>query len=155
MPDDQFQRSTNTREISKMSYQKPRINLMDSVADVVFKMSDGNPGAVNVLVRLLKDGAAIDPDDFVGGLGVILSLDTHDIYGSHIWILFKDVSGSDLVTMCALLRGVQLGYLSESELVSAISNHKMEAARIQEIVQKVKDRLPKFGRIEIAQAAAA
>jgi hypothetical protein len=138
-----------------MSYDKPRIKLEDTTLDILTKMSDGNPGALNVMMQLLKEGRAIDPDDFMGGLGVILSLDTHDIYGSHIWILFKDVSGSDLVTMCALLRAVQLGYLSESELVNAISNHKMEPARIQEMVQKVKDRLPKFGRIEHAQAAAA
>jgi hypothetical protein len=138
-----------------MSYDKPRINLEDTTLNMLIKMSDGNPGALDVMMKVLKDGEVIDPDSVMGGLGVILSLDTHDIYGSHIWILYKDISGSDLVTMCGLLRAVQLGFLSESELTSAISNHKMEAARIQEMVQKVKELLPKFGCIEPAQAAAA
>lgn len=138
-----------------MSYAKPRIKLEDTTLDILTKMSEGNPGALNVMMMLLKEAPAIDPDDFMGGLGVILSLDTHDIYGSHIWILYKDISGCDLITMCALLRAVQLGYLAETELASAISNNKMEPARIQEMVQKVKDRLPKFGRVETSQAAAA
>lgn len=136
-----------------MSYENPRINLMDTTLDMLCKMSEGNPGGLNVLMQLMEKGAAIDPDDFMGGIGAILSLDTHDIYGSRIWVLYKDISGSNLVTMCALLRAVQLGFLAESELTQAIINHEMDARRINEMVDQVKTRLPKFGQTEPASEA--
>ena len=51
-----------------------RIQLTDSVMDIVIKMSDGNPGAVTVCMSLLTEAAKIDPDHFIPGIGQILSL---------------------------------------------------------------------------------
>lgn len=73
-----------------------RINLNDSTMDVVVKMSEGNPGAMNVLMQILSNGGKIDPDGFMGGLGTILLLDTYGIYGSDIYILNNDICERDL-----------------------------------------------------------
>lgn len=70
---------------------KSRIELNDTGLSVLLKMSDGNPGAMDVIAQMLKEGARIDPQSFLGGLGAVLALDTHRIYGPRIWMLYKDV----------------------------------------------------------------
>jgi hypothetical protein len=70
----------------------------------------------------MKEAPAIDPDDFMGGFGCILQMDTFGIYESRIWMLYKDVCGQDLTKMLTLLRGVQLGIISQSQLDAAIGD---------------------------------
>jgi len=130
-----------------VSYENPRITLTDSIMSAVIKMSDGNPGAVTVLTQILNQGAAIDPDDAFGALGALLSLDTEDIYGSRIWMLYKDVANHNLVDMLGLLRAVQLGFLGSAQLQHAIDNGAPEEGWVEHWVGKVKERLPAFGRV--------
>lgn len=86
-----------------------KIQLTDSVLDVMVKMSEGNPGAVNALSVMLKEGKTIDPQGFMGGLGVILLLDTWGIYGSSIYVLYNDKCDRDIRKMLLLMRAGQLG----------------------------------------------
>lgn len=123
---------------------KERIKGTDNILDVVQKMSEGNPGAVTVLSRMIKDGAAIDPQDFMGGLGAVLSLDTCRIYGSRIWMLYKDVCGEDLMKTLAVLRACQLGELTDIEMQHAI-DFRGEGIDVDGLVATVKGRLEQFG----------
>ena len=100
---------------------KERITLEDNALTAIMKLSGGNPGAMNVAMSLFRDGGDIDPDDVFGGLGQLLSLDSHGIYESEIWMLFKDVCDEDLTKVVLLLRSCQLGLLSERDLKRAIS----------------------------------
>jgi len=100
--------------------KKTRLSLTDTPVTTIMKMSDGNPGACVVMTNLLSNGGNIDPQDFMGGLGNLLSLDSHGIYGSDIWGLFKYVCGEDLTKMVATLRAVQLGIIPEEDLLRAI-----------------------------------
>lgn len=111
--------------------------------DVMTKMSEGNPGALTVCMNILKNGERIDPDGAMGGLGPILSLDTLNLYGSKIWMLFKDVCESDLAQMLAVLRGWQLGMLSETQVRHAVENYG-EGINVPDICGKVVERLPRF-----------
>jgi hypothetical protein len=120
-----------------------KLDLNDSMQDVMFKMSEGNPGALTVCLNVLKNGENIDPDNAMGGLGVILSLDTLGLYGSKIWMLFKDVCESDLAQMLAVLRGHQLGYLSDAQVRHAVDNYG-EGINVPDICAKVTERLPRF-----------
>lgn len=130
-----------------MSYENPRIELTDSLMSMMMKMVDGNPGAINVLMRTIKEGPSIDPDCAFGEMGAILSLDTLDVYGSDIWILYKDVCGNDLTLMLALIRSVHLGIMPEHELKRAIEDgHSMSNERKDEILSAVKVALPAFGQ---------
>jgi len=106
-----------------MNKTKDRVTLEDSFMDVVIKLAEGNPGAMNVIMQLYQNAAHIDPQDFMGGLGSVLALDTHGIYGSRIWMLYKDVCGEDLVMTVAQLRAVQLGIIGQSILDHAIDNY--------------------------------
>jgi len=80
--------------------------------DIMVKMGEGNIGGVTVLINIMENCRKIDPDNALGGFSHILYLDTHEIYGSNIWILYKDVCGENITNMLAILRGVQLGIIS-------------------------------------------
>lgn len=122
-----------------------RLELSDSVIDAVVKMSDGNPGAARVCMELLTEGKQIDPDAFLGGMGNLLSLDTLSLYGSSIWMLYKDVCGENLIKTCAVLRGHQLGYVSRGDILHAINN-RGDGLDPDVILAQVQERLPQFGQ---------
>ena len=122
-----------------------KINLNDSVLTILEKMSEGNPGAATVLVRIVKEGAEIDPQSFAGELTGILSLDTYGIYGSKIWMLYKDVCGHSLVDMLALLRACQLGKLPVATLLHAIEN-RGAGLDVFKVSKEVREELKDFGK---------
>lgn len=124
------------------------IELNDTITDVIVKMSEGNPGAVTICCRLLKEGGGIDPDGIPGGLGFVLDLDSLGLYGSRIWMLYKDVCGEDLTKMCAVLRGWQLGHLSEGIIRHAIES-RGKGIDCDDVLAKVQARLPAFGQTAI------
>lgn len=124
-----------------------KLTLNDTVQDVIVKMSEGNPGAMTVCMGLLREGGGIDPDGVTGGLGLVLHLDSLGLYGSHIWMLYKDVCGHDLTKMCAILRGWQLGQLREDVIHHAIEN-RGEGIDCDDVLAKVQDRLPAFGQLK-------
>lgn len=118
-----------------------RIELGDSPQDAVVKMSDGNPGAINVMMSIILKGGAIDPKAFLGGLGVILSLDTHGIYGPDIWILFKDVCKQNIGHMLGVLRAVQLGIIPESTMKAMMNRTYAGPETPETLTEQVIERL--------------
>ena len=66
-----------------------RITIDMNTHDAVAAMSDGNPGAINVMCMLIKE----DP---VAGLAMVIQLDTYDIHGSDIWLCYKDICENNL-----------------------------------------------------------
>lgn len=130
-----------------MSYDNPRIDLADNALSAFVKMSEGNPGALTVLMKLHQEGEKIDPDAAFGGFANILSLDTLDIYGSEIWQFYKDLCRQNLTDMIGLMRAVQLGFLRESELRTAITQGAPTAEWVAKHVNMVRERLPNFGKV--------
>lgn len=118
------------------------INSNDSLQTVVIKMSKGNPGAVNVIMEILTEGEKIDPKMMFGGLGFILIMDSLNIYGEKIWMLFKDVCKQDLEKTLHLLRGFQLGFITKDQLLHAINNYG-EGINVNDTSSKVKIYLAK------------
>lgn len=45
-----------------------RIDLADTLKDMIVKCAEGNPGALTVLCRIVEEHAAIDPDSALPGL---------------------------------------------------------------------------------------
>jgi hypothetical protein len=60
---------------------------------MAMKMSDGNPGALTVVMSIYQHVENIDPMGALGGFGPILSLDTLGIYGPDVWMLYKFLTG--------------------------------------------------------------
>ncbi len=119
-----------------------RIQLDDNMMTIVQKMSEGNPGAVSVLMSILARGSSIDPDGALGGMGAVLSLDTHGIYRDRIWMLFKNVAGEDLEATLGVLRSVQLGILSDAEMQAAIDG--AGSLDLTSVRTRLSERLPNF-----------
>lgn len=122
-----------------------RIHLGDTVEDIIRKMSGEIPGAIKVCMELLYKGEEIDPDGALGGLGIILMLDTYGIYEVRIWKLYRYVCGRDITKTVAVLRACQLGLFSIDKVHYAI-DHDGEGVDSEELLTRVKERLPNFTR---------
>lgn len=124
-----------------------RIKLQDTLSEVIFKMSDGNPGALTAIMALFESNVRVDPDDWMGPLGSIMSLDGYGIYGTDIYILWSDICDKNIVHMIAVLRAAQLGYVSSEVIKDAVSRQDYsgrELLDIDDLYKKVKERLPDF-----------
>ncbi len=123
-----------------------RITADMTVQQMIIAMCDGNPGAMNVLISIMKQGGQVDPDDAFQGLGTIMTMDTLGIYGHRIWGLYKDVCGQDLAKTIAMTRAHQLGQLAgvtKEKLLHAIDN-RGAGLDVDAAVAAVKERLPNF-----------
>lgn len=120
-----------------------RITSEMSPLDAVVVLSEGNPGATRVCAELLKDGARIDPDNILGGVGQLLMLDSAGLYGARIWMLYKDVCGEDLGKMVAVLRAWQLGIVGHDAVAHAI-DHRGDGIDLDDVVSQVQERCPAF-----------
>lgn len=96
-------------------------------------------------MQMMEHGAKVDPQSFMGGMGAILSLDTHGIYEERIWMLYKDLCQEDIIKTFACLRGCQLGFISEQQLSNAINGDR-DAVVVDDVLKRVKDRLDQFDR---------
>jgi hypothetical protein len=124
-----------------------KIKLTDSVTDIVTKMSDGNIGALTIIMQILSETDKIDPDNMLGGLGVVLILDTYGIYGTDIYILNNDICDRNLAKMLAVLRATQMGMFDSITLKNACHRQDRSGKDIipvEELYLKVKERLPDF-----------
>ncbi len=123
-----------------------RIKLEDTTKEMCAKMSDGNPGAMGVIMQILTSNS-IDPDNIMGGIGVVLHLDSMGIYGTDIYVLHNDICRSEMPKTLAVIRAVQLGMFSRSILKDACSRQDRSGRNlvpVQELYEKVKERLPNF-----------
>lgn len=125
-----------------------RIHFEMSMVEAVSALSEGNPGAVMVLMEMLSKGAQIDPDAALGGVSALFFLDSLGIYGPRIWVLYKDVCNQKISRTIALLRAHQLGHLGEQPLMQTIDNailgRKGALFSMEDVFAKVKEDLPEF-----------
>lgn len=131
-----------------------RIKYTDTTRDIVIKMSDGNPGAMTALMEMLES-SNIDPDGAMGGLVPILSLDTHGIYGTDIYVLHSDICGREMPKTLAVLRACQLGFFSGTVLRDACSRQDYsgrDMVPVEELYKKVKESLPNFDVADMSVA---
>ena len=74
---------------------------------MLFQMSEGSPGALTVLMKLLEIG----PRGFMD----VLNFDDMGIRGAGIWVAYKDHCGSDIEKLRTALRD------RSPELVAAVN----------------------------------
>ena len=124
---------------------KEKIELTDTIEDVLIKLAEGNPGGLSVCLQIMKESAQIDPD-CAFPLLPLLSFDTLRIYGSRIWMLYKDVCKQSLTDTLGVMRGHQLGFVTRQQLNHAIDNYG-EGLDVEAVLGQVRERLPNFGRL--------
>lgn len=132
---------------------KTILTLDDTVESALIKLSKGNPGALTVLMQVMKQAERIDPDSSGGPVMVFMHLDDLGFHGSRIWMLYKDVCGESISRMMGALRAVQLGIISDNTLVAAVDNYG-RGLDLEAALAAVKTRLPAF-QLEAADAAPA
>jgi hypothetical protein len=127
-----------------------RLGLQDTVLSAVTKMSDGNPGAISAMTEIIKKHEQIDPQSALGGLGVIMLLDTYEIYGTDIYILYSDKCNRDVRRMLMIMRATQLGLFSHLKL-KEMAHDQMRQVNLTEdewkdLDSKVCEQLPEFAK---------
>ncbi len=120
-----------------------RITLKMTILDILMELGEGNPGGLTAMMELMKDAPAIDPQAWGGELQPLLSLDTHAIYGSQIWVLYKDVCGQDTLKVLTLLRAVQLGLMPEATLQRL---GRLNVVDFDSLLEQVQSSVSEFGR---------
>jgi len=130
-----------------------RIAPTDSARTAITKLCEGNPGGLRVLCELFKASPVVDPKAMGGsGFAPLLILDTMGIYGSHIWLLYKDICGQNITRMLTILRAKQLGFIGEDEILTAIGladgpGQGHQGFLDQEnLLEKVREKLPEFAK---------
>lgn len=129
-----------------------RIEINDTMYEALIKIIEGNPGAATAITDCMKVVDEIDPDSIMGPIAIPINLDSFEIYGSHIWILYKDMCGQDAVKMITILRAMQMGITSTltiKKLIEDCGVGSMEARASfnhEDILMKVRECLPNFAR---------
>ena len=88
-----------------------RIQGFMDTKDAIITMADGNPGALTSMMSIAPRVEVIDPQALFGFMAVLFELDSYQIYGSAIYVLFNDKCNRDVRKMLLLLRAVQLGFV--------------------------------------------
>lgn len=127
-----------------------RIELTDDTVSAIIKIAEGNPGAMSALADVIEKHGEIDPQALMGALGVIMILDTWEIYGAGIYVLYNDQCNRDVRQFIMLLRAVQLGYFSAQKLKTIASDatrsYVLSEAELYELDKQVCERLADFQR---------
>lgn len=97
-----------------------RITLDTSFENGIVAMCEGNPGAVNVCMRLLgKPESGNNSLEFAEGWMNICRLDDMEIYGSDIWICYKDICQCDIDVLKKQIEDHKIKKLLENYFVKA------------------------------------
>lgn len=78
-----------------------------SMMDMMMVMSEGNPGAITVLMQMMQDPRSI--------LDILL-LDSLDIRGSKIWMLYSDSCGKNVGKFNRTLMALRGGAYTQEEI---------------------------------------
>lgn len=124
-----------------MNEEKPMNE--DSVASIVLGVSEGNPGAIEVLLHITKLHNVIDPDADMGSVWTFLRLLDIGLVGPKLWMLYKNVCGQSIPKMLAVLRGHQLGFVTKNQLLNAVENYG-SGLDVEDVCLKVCAELPRF-----------
>lgn len=83
-----------------------------SIMDMIMVMSEGNPGALNVIMGMMSD-----PRSMID----ILLLDSLDIRGSKIWMLYSDCCEQNKKKFDRTLMALRCGAYLEEEIQANLS----------------------------------
>ncbi len=127
-----------------------RIVLSDTPMDVMVKMADGNPGALQAMMKIIEEAEQIDPQAALGGIHQIMMLDTYGIYGSSIYVLWSDKCKQNVRDLLVLLRATQLDFLPQTKLNAMAADQRGEVnltdEKMLELDEKVCAQLDEFAK---------
>lgn len=115
----------------------------------ILGMAGGNEHVAKILLNIFLKNVDIDPSNVLKEAGPLVIMIHMDILGLKIQALHESICGSCYIKTIGVLRAVQLGIISQSELVGALSS-PIGAARLAEqvddIMSQVYSKIPDFKR---------
>ncbi len=126
-----------------------RILKRDSLKESVIKLVEGNPGALQCLIQLLKEEDKVADNFPFGYAGVLLTLDTWEIYGTDIYVLWNDICDRDCCKFLACLRATRLGIVTPNVLKDACHRQDYSGSNLVNslaLLEKVRQKIPSFWR---------
>lgn len=89
-----------------------KLELTDSLQDVITKLSEGNPGAINFLFEIIKHQGNNPIESF----GEFLTIDSMHLYGSHLYMLWNDCCNRDVEKSLKIIKGYRLGNIKDNDI---------------------------------------
>ena len=100
-----------------------RIAISDELVTGLTNMSEGNPGALNVLMQLVNRSAKMELTNVCSLFDYFSRLDSLEVYGASIWILYKDICGEKIEVMVEVLNAVGNNTVSQMDITKSILTH--------------------------------
>jgi hypothetical protein len=100
---------------------RKEIDSKATTLDLITLMSEGNPGAINVLMQLMKETEE--------GLILAVHLDDMNIRGTQIWIGYKDYCGEDIHKFAECVKTRDQGMVDKINAEGLRGNHKDKAVK--------------------------
>ncbi len=93
-----------------------KLSQSDTPESAILKMADGVGAALEILAKMVNHESDRQAVTIISSIGYLMLLDKLEIYGTGIYILFKDKCHGDLGRLLMLLRAVQQGIYPANKL---------------------------------------
>lgn len=95
-----------------------KIKIGDSLKDIIYKISEGNPGVIAFILELsnLCDKKAIN---FVK---LLMIIDSMELYGSSLYMLWNDSCGRDINKSIKIIQAFRVGIITKQHIKERILN---------------------------------
>lgn len=110
-------------------------------------MSDGNPGAISVLIEISLNDDYLRKYTGRSWYDLIKIFDMSEIYGANIYILYNDICDRDISKMIAVLLGVEMRYFNSEFFKEACSRQDRsgkDLIPVKWVYDRVKEIYPYF-----------
>lgn len=122
-----------------------RIDLKESIFEVVFNISERNSDANRILFDTIRYQSYIDPENSFGKYAGLIFFDEIDVYGSDIATFFYRRLKGDYVTIFILLRSLEFGFVQVNEINKWFEEEDaITPNRLVNLKRMVIERVPSF-----------
>lgn len=94
-----------------------KINLKDTVQDVIVKLSEGNPGALTTLTEL-----ANSYKNFLDVVPDYLTIDMMGLYGSKLYMLWNDCCNRNIEKFKQIIKLYREGKITSIDIDDRVKN---------------------------------
>lgn len=95
-----------------------KLELKDNLNDIIIKLSEGNPGAITVLFEIMK----CKDNDPIEYLGIFLTIDTMELYGSHLYMLWNDCCDRNIKQTLDVIEAYRKRKITNNDINERIKN---------------------------------
>lgn len=124
-----------------MSRVNHKMNLMEAVQAV----SNGIPGTIAVLARVMKEYPKYDPENSMGIFGYIFTMDMFQIYDEGLWIIHSRLCDMQIVKTIAILRALQLGLITPREINNLLQSNLVSLDFLI-LITEIRTKVPNFAQ---------